>query len=99
MTPEEARLVAQFQMGTIIVLTHVFNCLYHRGVLPIGEAISSLEETERGLPADAAPATRSIIFSVVQGLRHQAAAPSSDPSKPPPPTRPDLRVIQGGRPQ
>lgn len=97
MTLEEAKAIADLQIGTLIAITHIFNCLHHRGVLPLGDAISSLEQTEQGLPPDISQAVRGVIRSLVAGLRlQQGQQAPPDPDKPPPPTRPDLQVIQGG---
>jgi hypothetical protein len=97
-TLEEMKVIAELQIGTLIAITHVFNCLHHRGVLPLADAISSLEQTEQGLPSDVPQTTRGVIQNLVAGLRlQQGHQTPPDPDRPPPATRPDLQVIQGGR--
>lgn len=90
----QALVIAQLQLGSIIALMHVFNCLHDHGVLPLSNAISSLELTAEALPADAGPA-RSVVRGVAAGLRTQPTR--QGPENPPAATRADLRIIQGGR--
>jgi len=98
MADEQAAAIAALMTGMQLTMLHIFNCLHHRGVLPLAEAARSLAETEANIPADADPRGRVPVQQMVKALRDLAAKASPpDPSAPQPPTRPNLRLIRGGR--
>jgi hypothetical protein len=92
-----ANTMMSVQMGYSMVIIHLFHCLHSKGILPLSEAATSLDETVAALPPSVAPGTLMVMQAVATNLRDLAGQNlPTDPSKPPPPTRPTLRIIQGG---
>ena len=75
MTQEEVKVIADMQVGVLIVITHIFNCLHHRGVLPLSDAIASLEETEQKLPSNVSETARTMVLNTISGLRNIVPLP------------------------
>jgi len=92
---------AHVQMGYHLIILNLFHCLHCKGVLPLSDAAQSLEEMERRLPTatdETSAAMRMIIRGMAAGLRDLSGeAPPPNPKAPPPPMRPNLRIIPGGR--
>jgi hypothetical protein len=93
-----AMAVAQVQMAYHLIITNLFHCLHCKDVLPLSDAVASLESMDNQLPAEMPAVTRGILRTMIGSLQKLAEeAPPPNPGAPPAPMRPDLRLIPGGR--
>jgi hypothetical protein len=67
--------VAQLVVGVELAIVHLFNMLHHRGLVPRGDAIQSLQATIDGLPSNAPPGAAAVLRHIVQGLERQVDPP------------------------
>jgi hypothetical protein len=79
MTENEAKVIAELQIGVLTVIVHIFNTLHRQGVLPLSDAITSLEATAQGLPANVSEVSRNVIRSVISGLQSASGSPPPSP--------------------
>lgn len=96
MDPAEARVLSAMFEGLEIAIVHIFNCLHHKGLLPLAEAKASIERTADGMPTGS-PAAGVVLRQIAVLIGQQDdGSPPAGPNQPPPQTRPNLRVIHGG---
>lgn len=98
MEAKQLAAIMDVQIGIQIALLHTFTCLHHKGVISLSEAAESFEGTAKALPQNSSAGTRLIVGQMARSLRMLAEQNTPpNPAGPPPATRPDLRLIQGGR--